>query len=93
MKKEIKSRKEYYVEFTDEECNQLDIKEGDKFLLKEEEGGIFMEKYATMELDLSEFSREALEFLISESTEKDITVSEVVEDVLTKVVENYKNEE
>jgi hypothetical protein len=92
MKKEIKSRKEYYVEFTDEECDQLDIKEGDKFLLKEKEGGVLMEKYATMELDLSEFNRETLEFLISESAEKDKTVSEVIEDILTKIIENYKDE-
>ena len=92
MKKEIKSRKEYYVEFADEEAEKLDIKEGDKFSFKETENGFLMEKYGELEIDISEFSREILEFLISESIEKDKTVSEIIEDVLTKAVEHFDNE-
>ena len=88
IKKSIQSFVEYGVKFTDEECEKLQIKEGDKFSIETLDDGILLKKYDILELNLEEFSRESLEFLIKESCEKNITISEVIESVLDNFVKN-----
>ena len=70
------------VKFTDEELEKLGIKQGDKFSIKEEDGGILFQKFTTIDLDISEWDREILENLIHQSCEKDISVNEVISDIL-----------
>jgi hypothetical protein len=50
--------------------------------------GVLLKKYKNLELDLQDFSREVLEFLVKESCEKDITVSQVIEDVIEVLLKN-----
>ena len=90
IKKKIQSQTEYYVQFTEEEIKELGINVGDKFSIEECKDGILLKKYETIDIDLSEFSRETLEFLISLSVEKDITISEVIEDILNRYIENNR---
>jgi bifunctional DNA-binding transcriptional regulator/antitoxin component of YhaV-PrlF toxin-antitoxin module len=92
INKKVEQFIEYGVKFTDEECEKLGINEGDKFSFEVSDDGVLMKKYETIDLDLSEFSREILEFLIKESCEKDITVSQVFENVFDKFIEKEKNE-
>jgi hypothetical protein len=86
--KKIESNTEYYVKFTDEELKELNIKEGDKFSWDIKEDGILLTKYEKIDLDLSEFSRELLEFIICESNNRDLTISEFIEQILTEKVKN-----
>jgi len=76
------------VKFTEEELTQLNIKQGDKLSIKELDSGILLEKFATIELDLAEFNRDTLEFLIQESCNKDISINEVISNILEKLIEN-----
>jgi hypothetical protein len=76
------------VKFTEDELAQLNIKQGDKFSIKETDGGILLEKFDTIDLEISEFSREILEFLIRESCDKDISINEVFANVLDKFIKN-----
>jgi bifunctional DNA-binding transcriptional regulator/antitoxin component of YhaV-PrlF toxin-antitoxin module len=76
------------VKFTEEELTQLNIKQGDKFSIKETDEGILLEKFSTIELDLSEFNRDILEFLIKESCDKDISINEVISNILDQVIKN-----
>jgi hypothetical protein len=90
MTKKIQERKEYFIQFTDEECEQLNIKEGQKFSMKEMgDGSIKMTPYASIDIDLEEFSRESMIFIISQSVEKDISVNQVMEEVLKGAIEKY----
>ena len=41
-----------------------------------------------MDLDISEWNKETLEFIISESCEKDISVNVVISNILEKVLSN-----
>lgn len=82
IQKKIKRSDECFVQFTEDEMTKLGMQVGDKFTIEETEDGIVLKKYAKLEIDLSEFPRETLEFLISESCEKDISISEVVENVI-----------
>jgi bifunctional DNA-binding transcriptional regulator/antitoxin component of YhaV-PrlF toxin-antitoxin module len=92
INKKIEQFVEYGVKFTDEECEQLGINEGDKFSFEVSDDGILMKKYESIDIDLSEFPREILEFLVKESCEKDITVSQVFESVFDSFIKREKNE-
>jgi hypothetical protein len=88
IKKTVEPTGDVCVKFTEDELTKLNIKQGDKFSIKETDGGILLEKFATIDFDLSEFSREILEFLIQESCNKDISVNEVISDILEQVIAN-----
>jgi hypothetical protein len=87
INKKIQTTGEMCVKFTDDELAKLNIKQGDKFSIKETDEGILLEKFATIDLNLSEFSREILEFLVKESCNRDISVNEVVSDIFEKVID------
>ena len=90
MNKKVKERKEYYIQFTDEEIADLKFEENQKFSLHLEEGAIKMVPFAKIDLNLSEFSRESLEFLVSESVEKDVSVNEVITNIMEDAVKKHE---
>jgi len=90
IKKTVEPTGDVCVKFTEEELAQLNIKQGDKFSIKETSEGILLEKFAAIDIDLNEVDREILEFLIQESCDKDISVNEVISDLLEKGLEQYK---
>jgi len=86
INKKVEQFVEYGVKFTDEECEKLGINEGDKFSFEVLDDGVLMKKYETLDLDISEFPREILEFLLKESCDKDITVSQVIENIFEEFI-------
>lgn len=74
------------VKFTDEELEQFNIKSGDKFSVIEQDGGILLKKYESIEIDLSQFSREVLEMLIKESIEKSLPIEDILEDIISHYI-------
>jgi hypothetical protein len=90
IKKTVEPTGDVCVKFTEDELAQLNIKQGDKFSIKETSEGILLEKFATIDIDLSELQRELLEFLIQESCDKDVSINQVISDLLEKGLEQYK---
>ena len=90
IKKTVEPTGEVCVKFTEDELAQLNIKQGDKFSIKECDDGILLEKFATVDIDLNEVDREILEFLIQESCDKDVSINQVISDLLEKGLEQYK---
>jgi hypothetical protein len=90
IKKTIEPTGDVCVKFTEDELAQLNIKQGDKFSIKETDGGILLEKFSTVDINLSELDRKLIEFLIQESCDKDISVNQVISDLLEKGLEQYK---
>jgi hypothetical protein len=88
MNKKIEPTGDVCIKFTDDELDQLNIKCGDKFSIETCNDDIILKKYVSLELDLSEFPRETLEFLIKESNRLDVTISEYMEDILSKYIDN-----
>jgi len=95
MEKVVKALEQFYVDFTDDELAELGLKKGDKLSVKIDENTkeVKLVPYETIDIDLSEFSRETLEFLISESVEKDASVNEVITDILDRAIKHFKYEE
>jgi len=82
--KKVQRSDELFIQFTDKEQEALNIKPGDKFSWEVEDGSLVLKKFASLDVDISEWSREVLEMLIVESVEKDISVNEVICDILDK---------
>lgn len=86
--KKLKPTNELCVEFSEEELEKLGLSQGDKLsVYPQEDGSILFEKYATMELDTAEWPREILEHLIKMSCEQDISVNDVINDLLLQFIE------
>ena len=86
--KPVKSREEYYIEFTDEELKALNMEKGQKYSCKLQDGGLMLEPFVKMELEIGSWDREILEYLIQESCERDVSVNEVINDALEQIIKN-----
>ena len=88
MIKTIQSQPQYFLTFTDEEVASLGLQSGDEFECQPlETGGFLLKKKEKLEIELSEYPREILEFLIRESINKNVTIATIVTDAL----EEYLN--
>lgn len=87
--KKIEKTEDYYVQFSEEELASLGLNEGDKLSCEICENGVVLKKYESIELDLSEFSREILEFLIIESFNKNLPVEDIMEDIIVKSIDHF----
>lgn len=86
--KPVKVKEDYYIEFTDEELKELKMEKGQKFSCEIKNGGLQLTPFVKVELDMSTWDREILEFLISESCERDVSINEIINDVLEKTIKH-----
>ena len=91
--KTIQKTEEYFIQFSDEELSKLGLKKGDKLdWILNEDGSISLKPWTAIDLDISEWSKELLMFLIQESIEKNLTINEVIVECIEKMIENYQND-
>jgi hypothetical protein len=88
--KTVKVKEEHYIEFTDEELQAFNMEKGQKFSCKIEEGSLILEPFVKVELEIGNWDREVLLMLIEESCERDVSVNEVISDLLEKAIEDGK---
>ena len=86
--KTVKVKEEHYIEFSDEELQALNMEKGQKFSCKIEDGALKLEPFVKVELEIGNWDREVLLMLIEESCERDVSVNEVINDLLEKVIED-----
>jgi len=89
--KKIQEKKDLYVQFSEEEIQEMGWEENQKLSIKVDEktGQITLEPFVKMELEIGDWPREILEFLVAESCERDISVNEVINEVLVKSLNKY----
>lgn len=90
MTKTLKRSEELYIQFTPEELAELGWQEGDKFSWKVEDGAVKLVKYANLQLDMTDWPKELLLRLIKDSIEQDISVNELIIEILAKQIEVFK---
>lgn len=88
--KKLQRSEDLFIQFTDEELAILDVKAGDKFSVEIQDGSFLLKKFASIEIDISEWSREILEMIIRDSIEKDISVNEVIADILERMIDKLE---
>lgn len=91
--KKVQEKKELFIQFSEEEMQELGWQEGQKLSFKfdEETKTITLEPFVKMEIDINEWSREVLEFLVQQSCDRDISVNEIINEVLKQSLEKYDN--
>jgi bifunctional DNA-binding transcriptional regulator/antitoxin component of YhaV-PrlF toxin-antitoxin module len=92
MKKIIEPTGDVCIKFTEEELLKLGLQEGDKLSWEESENGFILKKYEKIDVNINEWSREVLEMLITESVEKDISVNDVICNLLEERLAKGANE-
>jgi len=86
--KKLQQSTDLLISFTEEELGVLGLNQGDKFsVYHQNDGSILLEKFVTLELETEEWPRDILEHLIKVSCEKDVSVNEVINDVLAEFLE------
>lgn len=83
MTKKVQCKEEYFIEFTDEELEKLNWSKGQKLSIElNGDDGFTLKPFEKIEIDLSEFDRSTLETWIQISAEKDISVNQVISELL-----------
>jgi hypothetical protein len=86
--KTVLKKEDYYIQFTDEEMAELNIEPGQKFSCELKDGGLQLTPFVKVELEISDWPREVLELLIQESCERDVSVNDVICDLLKEVIKD-----
>jgi hypothetical protein len=86
--KTVLKKEDYYIQFTDEELSELNIEPGQKFTCNIEDGALKLTPFVKVELEMGNWPREVLELLIQESCEKDISVNDVICDLLKEGIKD-----
>jgi hypothetical protein len=92
MIKTVQKKEEYFIQFTDEEMDELGFKPNTKFTveLNEDKNGLTLTPHEEIEIDLNEFSKEELINIIVAANKVDMTFEDFIVDSLTKFCEDYK---
>jgi bifunctional DNA-binding transcriptional regulator/antitoxin component of YhaV-PrlF toxin-antitoxin module len=89
-KKTLLPTNDLYLQFTDEEIQELGWEAGQRLEVKQhEDGSIELRPYVKMEIDMADWSRDVLELIIKESCEKDISVNDVISELLKKSIDVF----
>jgi hypothetical protein len=81
--KTVQRSEDLYVQFNEDEMKSLDIKPGDKFSWEiGSNSSITLKKFVEIDVDISEWSREVLEMLVTESIKKDLPVNDIIANIL-----------
>jgi hypothetical protein len=93
MIKTVQKKEEYFIQFTDEEMDQLGFKPNTRFTieLSEDKSGLKLIPHEEIEIDLEQFSKEELINMIHAANKLDMTFEDFVVDSLTKFCEDYKD--
>lgn len=86
MIKTVQKKEEYFIQFTDEEMNELGFKPNTKFTveLDKKNNGLILTPHEEIEIDLDEFSKEDLINIIVAANKKDMTFEDFLVDSLTQ---------
>ena len=89
--KKVLEKKDLYIQFSEEELQEMGWEEGQKLSLKfdEDTKAITLEPFVKMELDITEWPVEILQFLVGESCERDLSVNDIINVVLTNYINEY----
>ena len=95
MIKTVQKKEEYFIQFTDEEMNELGFKPNTKFTIEldKKNNGLILTPHEEIEIDLNEFSKEELINIIHAANEKGMTFEDFVVESLTEFCEAHKLEE
>lgn len=88
IKKVLQPTNDAYIQFTGEELESIGAGVGTKFSVKHYDNGtIELRPYVKMEIDIESWSRDVLELIIKESCKRDISVNDIIIDIIKEAIE------
>jgi len=94
IKKTLQPTNELFIQFSDEEVQELGLEQGQRYEVKlQDDGSVKLTPYAKLHLDIEEWSREVLLMIIKESLDQDIPVNDVINNLLKEGIESFKKKE
>lgn len=89
--KKVQEKKELFLQFSEEEMQEMGWEEGQKLSLKfdEDTKSITLEPFVKMDIDIGEWDREILEYLVGESCDRDVPVNQILNESLEKIINKY----
>lgn len=92
MIKKVKEKKDLFIDFTEDEIAEMGWTNKQRLSIKvNEDNSLTIKPWVKVDIDISNFSREVLEYLISQSLEEDIPVNDVIVNCLKKQLNNEKD--
>jgi hypothetical protein len=89
MQKTILSKTDLYIQFTEDELDELNLEAGQNYDCELTEDGILLKPWKQVDLgDITQFPREVLEMLVTKSLEEGKTVNNVIVDILKSALDN-----
>lgn len=92
MTKEIKTREEHFIEFTEKELVALNWHPGDKLSWQITDEGVLLKKCTEIPIELNDFSKDELIEIIQASSARGLTFEEFIEETLKNAVSEHKEE-
>jgi hypothetical protein len=85
--KTVKEKKELYIEFSEEEIQELGWKPQQKLSIDVDENkNIVIKPWVTIDLDTSSWPKQIFEFLVEESLEKNKTVNDIIVNLIEEAL-------
>lgn len=95
MIKTVQKKEDYFIQFTDEEMDELGFKPNTRFTIKvnDDKVSLTLTPHEEIEIDLNEFSKEDLINIIVAANKSDMTFEDFVVESLTKFCEEHNLED
>ena len=92
MKKTLQPTNELFIQFSDEEVQELGLERGQRYEVKlKDDGAVELRPYVKVDLNIEEWSREVLEMIIKKSLDEDISANDVINNLLRESLEQYED--
>lgn len=92
MIKKIQKQEELFIQFTPEEIESFGWEPNQKFTITEEDGNIILIPHVKVEIDLDEFSKQELIALVDQSCERDVSMNDLIAEILVEASERIIEE-
>jgi len=91
--KTVQKTENYFIEFSDEELDHLNLKKGSKLDWKvQEDGSVKLVPWVPVDLEIQNWDKDVLLFLIKESLEKDLPVNDIIAELIEKMINDSSDD-
>jgi len=91
--KTVQKTENYFIEFSDEELDRLNLKKGSKLDWKvQEDGSVKLVPWVPVDLEIQNWDKDVLLFLIKESLEKDLPVNDIIAELIEKMINDSSDD-
>jgi bifunctional DNA-binding transcriptional regulator/antitoxin component of YhaV-PrlF toxin-antitoxin module len=90
--KKVQEKRDMFIQFSEEEIAEMGWEENQKLSVElTDDGGISLQPYAKMEIEIGQWPREMLEYLVGESCDRDVSVNDIITEVLTQYIKDNES--